>query len=112
MGQGGQEKRGAARRRTRLRSGKVLTRTGAFLANCLMHDVSATGARLKLLANAILPLEIRFIDENGRSVRDAVVVWRRGPQLGIRFSSEAAPLGDVTPSPRPEIIVRVYRPAD
>lgn len=108
MSGGGRDKRLAPRRRTRLRSGKLLTRNGSLLASCLVHDISATGARLKLLANAILPLEIRYVDENGRSVREAVVVWRRGPEIGIRFTSEARPLAERAPPAAP-VIVRVYR---
>jgi hypothetical protein len=109
MGGAGKDKRAAPRRRTRLRSGKLLTPDGRFVVDGLMHDVSACGARLRLLTNADVPTEIRFHDENGSSIREAVVVWRRGLEIGIRFRSAATPTGD-PPPPAPEVIVRVvYR---
>jgi hypothetical protein len=106
---GGKDKRGAPRRRTHLRSGQVLNAGGALVANCLMRDLSVTGARLKLLVDAILPIDIRYLDENTSTVRDAKVVWRKGPEIGIRFTSSARPVG-APPQKGPEVrVMEVYR---
>jgi hypothetical protein len=106
---GGKDKRGAPRRRTHLRSGQVLTATGSFVANCLMRDLSATGARLKLLTDAIIPPQVRYLDENTSTVREAKVVWRKGPEIGILFTSSARQVGTAPPKGPDVRVIEVFR---
>ncbi|MGQ7792548.1 PilZ domain-containing protein [Faunimonas sp. B44] len=81
----GGEKRSEARRRTRLRSGKVLDTRNAFLIECLIHDRSDLGARLRLVEPAPVPDLIHLFEDDSAEVIGATVVWRRGQEIGVRF---------------------------
>lgn len=106
-GTDGGNKRVASRQRTRLHSGRLLTPDGRHLADCLIHDASATGARLRLIGPALIPAAFRFCDDVARTARDACVAWRRDDQIGIRFASQPEPLPDTAPA-APEIVYRRY----
>src|SRR5271163_2477485 len=75
------EKRREMRRRTRLRSGKVLDANNRFLAECQVHDRSQRGARLRLVANLFMPTRLRLFDDETGTVRDARLIWRRNHEL-------------------------------
>jgi hypothetical protein len=79
------EKRAEMRKRTRLRSGKILDTKNKFLIECQVHDRSPQGARLRLVANVSAPSRIRLFDDESKIVRDARVVWRNNQELGVRF---------------------------
>ncbi len=98
----GREARKAGRRRTRLRSGKVLDAANGFLCECVIYDRSATGLRLLLGRDVGLPAQFRVHDDETGAVESFAIVWRRGATLGARFagygaaalkSSERAALG-------------------
>ena len=79
----------------RLRSflkGRVLFNGGQNSLDCLIRDISSTGARLEVSANVTLPdrfdLYLPHRDETCR----VHAQWRRGSQLGIAFDHvESAP---------------------
>jgi len=81
----GEEKRSERRRRTRLRAGKILDCRNAFLIECLVHDRSPDGARLRLVAPVALPDSIRLFEDEDRRLAAADVIWRNGQEIGIRF---------------------------
>jgi len=84
---GDRDRRGEDRRRTRLRSGKILDSQNKFLIECQVHDRSAQGARLRLVANVFTPTRIRLFDDEAKTVQDARIVWRRDRELGVRFAA-------------------------
>jgi hypothetical protein len=84
------EKRANARRRTRLRSGKVADSNGLFLTECLIYDRSTEGARLRIAASTAVPDSILLFDDELNSLSAAGVAWRRPNELGIRFMPEAS----------------------
>ena len=81
----GGERRAVVRRRTRLRSGKVLKADGAFVLECLMANRSAQGGLMRLPAAVALPDEILIYDDLTGDLVAATVVWRRGRDVGLRF---------------------------
>jgi hypothetical protein len=82
---GSNDKRSTPRRRTRLRSGKIIDSRNRFLIECQIYDRSPIGARLRLLGDTLVPRTIGlYEDENGELV-DAHVIWRKDSELGIRF---------------------------
>ena len=85
------ERRMEARRRTRLRSGKLLSKDNVFLVECLIHERSDEGARLQLSRSIEIPDRISLFDDADMSIRAAEVVWHRRHQLGIRFRPELDP---------------------
>lgn len=77
------------RRRTRLRSAKLADGQGSFLADCVIHDASGAGLRVRLHAPVDLPrVVLLFEDATGR-VRPARLVWRRGDAAGLRLMPPA-----------------------
>jgi hypothetical protein len=85
------ERRTQSRRRTRLRSGKVLAKNNGFIVECLIHERSAEGARLQLSKAIDLPNRICLFDDAELRVRAAEIIWRRQHQFGIRFTPDLDP---------------------
>jgi hypothetical protein len=84
--QNSRDLRGATRRRTYLRSGKVAYLNGRIIAECQIRDLSVTGAKLRVAkTTAHLPRQIRLFDDTRLSIETAEIIWRRDRELGIRF---------------------------
>src|SRR3954447_10484428 len=84
------EQRQAPRLRSLL-GARIEINNGQATVDCLIRDVSETGA--KLIISAPVPLPDRFdliIPQKGvtRRVR---VAWRRATEIGVRFADEQAP---------------------
>jgi hypothetical protein len=79
------EKRANERRRSRLRSAKLLDSNNRFLCECLVHDRSSGGLRVKLMKNVGLPSRCRLYDDETSEVRAVVAAWRRNCLLGMRY---------------------------
>jgi hypothetical protein len=82
------DKRANARRRTRLRSGKVADPNGVFLTECLIYDRSTQGARLRVAGDTLVPDRVLLFDDELNSLSAAAVAWRRPYELGVRFMPE------------------------
>jgi hypothetical protein len=104
---GRREHRVAGRRRTRLRSAKILDSANKFVCDCLIHDRSVTGLRLTLARNLGLPVHFRVHDDETGEVDVVVTVWRRGAVLGVRYSQAVAP-ASIKPSARSALRGRFY----
>jgi hypothetical protein len=83
------DRRDAPRRRTRLRSGKIVDVRGRFLTECLVHDLSATGVRLRVPAGVTVPPQFQVYDDQSGQLRNARVSWQRGGEAGVRFMALA-----------------------
>jgi hypothetical protein len=81
----GSENRRAARYRTRLRPCRIFDMHNRFLVDCSLYDISTTGARVRILTDHQVPQRIRLHDEQEATTRDALVVWRKQRELGLRF---------------------------
>ena len=84
------EQRQAPRLRA-LIGARIVFNNGQATLDCLIRDVSETGA--KLTVSALIPLPDRFdliIPQKGitRRVR---VAWRRATEIGVRFEDEQTP---------------------
>ena len=106
----GRELRLAGRRRTRMRSAKILDSANAFLCDCLIYDRSATGLRLTLARNVGLPPQFQVHDDESGVVESVATVWRRGATLGVRFNGYGATA--LKPSERAALRGRFYAVRD
>jgi hypothetical protein len=79
------EKRFSERRRTRLRSGKIVNPRSAYLIECQIYDWSGTGAKLRLFDAASVPGRIQLFEDASERIINAMVVWRRRREIGIYF---------------------------
>ena len=82
------------RRAPRIRSligARIVFNNGLATVDCLIRDVSETGA--KLIVSSPVPLPDRFeltVPQKG-TTRRVRVVWRRATEIGVRFEDEQAP---------------------
>ncbi|ACK49040.1 type IV pilus assembly PilZ [Methylocella silvestris BL2] len=81
----GSDRRGWPRRRTRLRSGKLLDQNNRFLIECQIYDRSDGGARLRVFSDVPPALTIRLYEDCPERLLEAEIVWREGGELGLRF---------------------------
>ena len=85
------EARGAARRRTRLQSAKILDGAGAFLCHATIADISPWGLRVLLARNCGLPGRLGVHVDLTGEVLTARVAWRRERVAGLRVLAREAP---------------------
>ena len=77
------------RRQRVLKNGKIVFRNNMSVVDCVVRDMSATGARIACYDPAAVPSEFRLVLPADNTIRDVKVVWRRGALIGLRFTSEA-----------------------
>jgi hypothetical protein len=60
---------------------------GGFAARqCVVQDMSATGAKITIDDPNMLPAKLRLaLSRDARTGRPCEVVWRRGKSVGIKF---------------------------
>jgi hypothetical protein len=81
------EQRVAKRQRV-LKTGKILMPNNMSVIDCTVRDLSTTGARLICHDQAAVPNAFRLVTPADNLMRDAEVKWRRGEEIGIRFTGE------------------------
>ncbi len=87
------EHRSNPRRRV-LKSGLVAFNQRHATLSCAVRDLSDTGALLRLSEVAHVPQQFELIVELDGLEADCEVIWRRGRDIGVRFSApprKAAP---------------------
>ena len=89
--------RNAQRSRTLLR-GRIEFNDGTSSLDCLIRDLSETGARIDVSEAVTLPLAFRiFVPKHDRRYQ-ATLRWHRNGQAGVEFAGSqqaaAAPAGD------------------
>ena len=66
---------------------------GATPRGCIMRDVSAGGASLRLPLAADIPNEfVLLLTRNGSSNRQCEIVWRNDEHVGVRFLAAGVPI--------------------
>ncbi len=98
----GGERRATVRRRTRLRSGKVIGADGGFVTECLIANRSSQGGLMRLPTAMALPDRILVYDDQSGGLVAATVIWRRDRDCGLRFgmAGPAARLASIADSMR------------
>jgi hypothetical protein len=73
--------------RKSLRQSGWITLEGGFAARqCVVHDISLSGAKIIIDDNNTLPARLRLaFSRDARTGRNCEVVWRRGKTFGVRF---------------------------
>ena len=64
-----------------------ITLDGGFAARqCVVDDLSATGAKITVGDSGLLPAKLRLaMSRDARTGRNCEVVWRRGKTAGVKF---------------------------
>lgn len=83
--------RSATRSRSFLK-GRVLFNGGLTSLECLVRDLSATGARLEISASITLPDRFDLYLPHRDTTYKVYIQWRRDDQLGVAFdTAQSAP---------------------
>lgn len=101
------DQRACPRERARLRSAKLLDGSYRFVCDSRICDRSRNGLRLALAHDIALPPQLAVHVDETSEVREAEVVWRCGPTIGIRLRS-AAPADALRPCDRYALRERYY----
>jgi hypothetical protein len=71
--------------------GRLVARDGSFASKCVVVDISAMGARLKIDDPAAVPDEfVLLLSRGGETQRHCTVVWRGEGDMGVRFEKRPA----------------------
>jgi hypothetical protein len=77
-----QDRRTAVRIQTQ-RSGKILC--GAFAWDCVIRDLSSSGAKVQMLQSAAPPGQVQLVDLVAGLAHDVSVAWQRDREIGLRI---------------------------
>jgi hypothetical protein len=80
------ERRTGGRKRVLL-SGVVAYKEGAFVFNCRIGDLTATGAKLVIAEGETLPPNFYLINLKARTAYRAHLAWRRGGEAGVTLDA-------------------------
>ncbi|HEX2725512.1 MAG TPA: PilZ domain-containing protein [Beijerinckiaceae bacterium] len=101
----------------RLRSflkGRVIYNGGQTNLECLIRDISSTGARLEFSSSVTLPDRFDLYLPHREETCKAHIQWRRGEEIGVAFDSiESAappsPAPPAAPAPVQDVAARVQQ---
>ena len=79
-------RRSASRRRTLL-PGLIVYANGAQTCDCLLRDLTATGARIVLTQFLQLPDHFQLINIRDGIAYCARLVWVKGGEMGVKFET-------------------------
>ena len=75
-----------SRRRTLGYGAVVVSFDGALTRECVINDISASGAKLRLDAPKELPEEfVLVLTAQGTAKRRCKIAWRSAQEVGVRF---------------------------
>lgn len=86
------DNRNAPRKRA-LRAGRVLWSNRCAAMDCIIRDVSETGARVRLSDPVPLPQQVELLFVNENRIATAEVRWNRGNDYGLHFTGPNRPAG-------------------
>ena len=78
------ERRPTRRRRTLL-AARVSYNDGATVFDCMIRDLSLSGARISLSRDVPLPTQIYLINIKDQLAYQSIVVWNKKGQAGVHF---------------------------
>jgi len=85
------DQRGPGRKKVYLRGKVVYGNNGEFSLECLIHDLSTTGARIGLKKNEFIPKHFHLIDLQSSVIYEATVMWIKVrqtiPQFGVKLTN-------------------------
>lgn len=81
------EKRTTPRRRV-LKGGKIFFHLGHSSIDCVIRNMSDTGAKLQVETTLAIPDEIELLVNQDEMVYPSTVAWRKGAEMGIRFTGK------------------------
>ena len=78
------ERRASPRQRV-LKGAKIVYGNFMFVVDCMVRDLSAPGARLRLANETPVPSNFHIFIKENQTICAAHLVWRDGRDMGIAF---------------------------
>jgi hypothetical protein len=90
------EKRNEERKKTRLRSGKLVTLDGKFLTECHFQNLAGGGAKIRIVSQCTIPNRFWLFDDQYCGALITQIVWHKNAEYGVRFVQDPGivPLND------------------
>lgn len=85
MSEPASDKRTMPRRRV-LKEGKIVFSNGNFVIDCIIDNLSESGAHLRLQGRPYVPSDFYLVEVSRSVVHKAVIARRTDKGLGIRFA--------------------------
>lgn len=102
------ERRNALRQRSLLQ-GRVFFNNGRSSIDCMIRDISATGAKLAFSSAVETPARVELQIPNKGETYSAKVAWRRGDEMGVTFLAPDAPEQEDNPGVAREVLARLHQ---
>lgn len=80
------DRRAGARRRV-LYQGKLTSAGAAFSGDCLVRDLSSTGARITSQEHELLDKAVSLVIVRDGMAHETRTAWRNGSAMGLEFTS-------------------------
>jgi PilZ domain len=61
----------------------------AHLGDCVVHDISASGARLVMASTSSVPDTFDLSFDSARTLRSCRVAWRTATEIGLQFQQRS-----------------------
>ncbi len=90
------EQRADPRQRV-LFSGKIVYGGGSFTADCVIRNVTKTGAKIVPAGGVVVPDDFQLLEIRTGWAHECVVKWRRRNEVGVTFKQSHALNGEVPP---------------
>ena len=84
------ERRTTAARQKSLLQGRIYFNNRRSSIDCLIRDISATGAKLRFSSAVETPAFVELHIPNKDETHPARVAWRRGEEMGVEFVAPRA----------------------
>jgi len=78
------EARAEGRKRALL-GAKVVSRDGIYSCDCMIRDISESGARINISSAVIIASPFFLIDHQSQIMFEAKIIWRNATQAGLKF---------------------------
>lgn len=96
-----------------VRYGARLALADGTLYECVLSEISETGARITVQDAAAVPEKfVLVLSANGASRRNCCVVWRDPQQLGVKFEQSVGARAPAPPRLRPRLPGPAAAPAE
>ncbi len=95
----GATRRGGSRARSLL-TGKIIIGDGRECHDCVVRNLSAKGAHVRIAGTVNLPGTVGLLVVKEGLLFDAAIAWRRGEQIGLTFSGQHDLRYDTDPAHR------------
>jgi hypothetical protein len=102
------DRRTASRQRSFLQ-GRIFYNSRRSSVDCLIRDISDTGAKLKFSESITVPEAMELYIPNKDEFRRARVQWRFGNEMGVAFGEEAEALSSEAGAASPDLTARIQK---